>query len=196
MAKKISLQNIVERLQNFLSTKEQINFDISYSSSSTSDSFDQNAKIVLEHFLPLYILLSLMFYQLEKQNDKLPSNNKKILKSFISELSIEFNNEQENNKKSILKYHQEICKRMYNDLIDLTKLQYFQKEKKVQFDDKGSSHIKAFRVNSIDELPGKNILLKLKGPSGENYRFGIKIEDSNSKKIIVMNMVNKRTNNK
>lgn len=112
--------------------------------------------------------------------------------------------------QTIIKLEKETHREEYNDLLlglennissdiastlSLSVIDFFANDRKLAVNSRSSSHLGAFNVQRVSDIPATNFVIKIKNFSGNgiHIRMGIKYENNSLQILNIMDVVQKRT---
>ena len=166
---KISISNVVDKINEAKETIKGIasSFSIEYSKNKSAK-IDGTTRNVMEHFLPLFVIVSCEYYLIDGSDGNISTKKKELLTTLKTLLLKEWvaGGEKEDVALSYIK------KFPY----DMTKKQFFSSRVAIQ-NDNSIEHLQAFNVDSVRKIPRRNVLLKLINASNTHLRMGISFEN-------------------
>lgn len=185
MAKKISIRNISQRVNDFISAYK-LGFKFTFLSPNSSESFENRTSMILSEFLPLAILISHEYYV----SGKITEEKKKIFNEIISNELVRLGNAGLDDKD--IQYFTSLGTKIL--LLDVTSEQYSKRDF-IQFDSTSDKHEAAFKEPTLKRSP-TNFVLKINGFGSEaaHVRIGVNI-NNDGVCVELVDIVNKRTGN-
>ena len=184
MAKKIDIRIVAKVANEIIDNYPAIKLaPFSLSSVGRSERIEETAKMVLEYYLPLIVIIALLYYS-KKPREQLTTEEIDAIKKNIDDMNDEFNKQVTNNVKT---YAESAIKKLINYTLDK---EGYEAHSGIIFNDGSKEHENAFGL-PVRQFPKKNILIKLSGPTKEHYRFAVKIETE----TIFLNFSRKKTRN-
>lgn len=186
MAKNLKLREISEEFNQLCEVFAISKVGCKSEITNSSNRFENRVQLVINYFLPIFLLIAFNYYLLEKPTAYLEPTRKKQLEKILMRKCQLFLKDI-NMESSTYKYAESLIKKIA--ILDCSREQYL-KHDFIQFDDNSNhiSHKKAFRETKNSKRLAKNMIFKINSakPEAFHIRLGIEIKKQNNANILLL----------